>query len=78
MREDFYSSRRPEEELSDLRSDPLEMTNLIDHPDYQDAAWALRTRVQNWMVESNDPLLYGDYPPTKLQRERAEQNPSDN
>jgi len=78
MKDEFYGSRRPEEELYDLRSDPLEQRNLIGDPDYQDAAWTLRTRVQNWMEESNDPLLYGDYPPAKLQRERAEQQPSDN
>lgn len=78
MREDYYRSKRPQEELYDLDKDPLEMNNVIDHPDYQDAAWALRTRVYNWMVESNDPLLYGDYPPTKAQRERAEKQPSDN
>lgn len=78
MREDFYSSRRPEEELYDLRVDPLEQCNVIDDAAYADVAWTLRTRVQNWMVETNDPLLYGDYAPAKAQRERAEKTPSDN
>jgi len=30
------------------------------------------------MAETNDPLLYGDYPPTKAQRERLEQRQFDN
>ncbi len=78
MKEDFYNSVRPEEELYDLQRDPLEQHNVIDEPDYQDVAWQLRTRVYNWMVETNDPLLYGDYPPTRAQRERAEERPMDN
>ncbi|MGD9497039.1 MAG: sulfatase [Armatimonadota bacterium] len=78
MKEDFYNQVRPEEELYDLQSDHLELHNLIDDPAYQDVAWQLRTRVYNWMVETNDPLLYGDYPPTKAQRERNEGRPMDN
>ncbi len=78
MIEDFYNEVRPEEELYDLEADPLEQNNVIDDPDHQDAAWRLRTRVYDWMVETNDPLLYGDYAPTKLQRERAENEPLDN
>ncbi len=78
MKEDFYSAVRPTEELYDLDSDPLEMNNLIADPDYDDAAWTLRTRVQNWMVETNDPLLYGDYAPAREQRERNESKPMDN
>ncbi len=78
MKDEFYASRRPEEELYDLAKDPLEMNNVIDDPVYADTAWTLRTRVQSWMVESNDPLLYGDWPPAKLQRERGQERPTDN
>ncbi len=78
MIEDFYSSVRPTEELYDLDRDPLEMNNVIDDAAYDDIAWTLRTRVQGWMVETNDPLLYGDYAPTTRQRERNENNPMDN
>jgi len=78
MKEDFYSSVRPNEELYDLDADPLETNNVIDDAAYDDVAWTLRTRVQSWMVETNDPLLYGDYAPTTKQRERNEENPMDN
>ncbi len=78
MKEDFYNEVRPAEELYDLRADPLEQNNIIDDPAYEDVAWQLRTRVYNWMDETNDPLLYGDYPPTKEQRERIEERPMDN
>ncbi|MGC9319630.1 MAG: sulfatase family protein [Armatimonadota bacterium] len=78
MIDDFYNEVRPTEELYDLARDPLEQENVIDDPAYDDIAWTLRTRVHTWMVETNDPLLYGDYPPTRLQRERAEERPMDN
>ena len=78
MKDEFYGSRRPPEELYDLRSDPLEMHNLIDDPAYAEVAERLRARVQDWMVETDDPLLYGDYAPTKLQRERGERKELDN
>ena len=74
----FFRPTKPAEELYDLQRDPLEQHNVIDDPAYQDVAWQLRTRVYNWMVETNDPLLYGDYPPTRAQRERAEERPMDN
>ncbi len=78
MKEDFYNEVRPTEELYDLDNDPLEMQNVIDDGDYDDIAWTLRTRVHNWMVETNDPLLYGDYAPTTKQRERLEERDMDN
>ncbi len=78
MKADFYDSVRPAEELYDLQRDPLEQHNVIDDPDHEDIAWQLRARVYDWMVETNDPLLYGDYPPTKAQRERNEERPMDN
>ena len=78
MKADFYDAVRPAEELYDLRHDPMEQRNVFDEPEYQSVAWELRSRVYNWMVETNDPLLYGDYAPTKAQRERLEERPMDN
>ncbi len=78
MKADYYNEVRPAEELYDLESDPLEMNNLIDDEAHSDAAWTLRTQVHNWMVETNDPLLYGDYAPTRLQRERLEEYGTEN
>lgn len=52
------------EELYDLARDPLETHNLIEHPDYQAVATALREKVAAWMHETNDPLLNGPVPGT--------------
>ena len=78
VRDEFYGTSRPEEELYDLEEDPLEMNNVIDGPEYADVADELRRRVQTWMEETNDFLLYGDCPPTRLQRERLERRELDN
>jgi len=77
-RDEFYATRRPQEELYDLEQDPLEMSNLIDDPDHAEVAERLRKRVADWMLETNDPLLYGDVPPTARQRERLEERQLDN
>ncbi len=45
-----------EDELYDLESDPDETRNLINHPDYLDAAQDLRQRLLAWMAETQDPL----------------------
>ncbi|MBD3195303.1 MAG: sulfatase-like hydrolase/transferase [Candidatus Lokiarchaeota archaeon] len=50
---------RPEEELYDLKKDPHENTNLIEDDDYSNILYDLRTRLNNWMVNTNDPLLRG-------------------
>lgn len=78
MREEYYGSTRPAEELYDLQTDPLEHNNLIYDPAHADVVAALRGQVTTWMHETNDPLLYGDIPPTRLQRERQENKPQDN
>lgn len=78
MKDEYYGTRRPQEELYDLEKDPLERNNLIGDPVYAGVAEQLRAQVQGYMVETNDPLLYGDIPPTKLQRERIEEWLADN
>jgi len=78
LRAEFYGTQRPAEELYDLLADPLEQNNVIDDPAYADIAQELRRRVQTWMEETNDALLYGDVPPTKAQRERIESAQLDN
>ncbi|WP_276256547.1 sulfatase family protein [Halomontanus rarus] len=57
---EYYSESRPEEELYDLKADPLERENLVDDPDYETAADELRQAVDNWMEDTDDPLLDGD------------------
>jgi arylsulfatase A-like enzyme len=78
MREDCYGTRRPMEELYDLERDPLERSNVIDDPAYRDVAARLRAQVEQYMLDSNDPLLYGDIPPSAEQAERIKQWLADN
>ena len=43
------------DELYDLAADPAELHNLIDHPEYEDVRGAMRTRLADWMHETDDP-----------------------
>jgi len=44
------------DELYDLRTDPAEVENLIDHPDYTGIRNALHERLLDWMYEKRDPF----------------------
>ncbi|MHA1268403.1 MAG: sulfatase family protein [Candidatus Helarchaeota archaeon] len=58
---------KPKEELYDLINDPLEKNNLIKNPKYKSIANKLRSKLQNWMIETNDPILNGTiYPPLRF------------
>jgi arylsulfatase A-like enzyme len=72
MREEYYGSRRPVEELYDLEADPLERTNLAGDPAHEETLRALRAEVEGWMRDTGDGLLQGDWPPTEAQRLRLE------
>jgi N-sulfoglucosamine sulfohydrolase len=50
------------ERLHDLFFNPGEGRNSIDDPDYADVAADLRSRLHEWMVQTNDPLLHGPVP----------------
>jgi len=77
-RDEFYGSSRPEEELYDLRDDPLEQHNLAADPRHEATLRQLRDRVREWMEATDDPLLAGDVAPTPEQRERlSEGEPND-
>jgi arylsulfatase A-like enzyme len=50
------------EQLYDLVLDPNEMRNLIADPRLEDVAGDLRSRLQRWMTDTDDPLLDGPVP----------------
>lgn len=51
------------EALHDLFFNPGEGRNVIDEPDYAEIAAELRERLQQWMVNTRDPLLDGPVAP---------------
>jgi N-sulfoglucosamine sulfohydrolase len=50
------------EELFDLYLDPMEAHNLASSPAHTDIRRDLRTRLETWMRETNDPFLNGTLP----------------
>jgi N-sulfoglucosamine sulfohydrolase len=56
---DYVERERPAEALYDRYHDPVERDNLIDDPAHEDVAERLRTRLDDWMAETDDPLLDG-------------------
>jgi N-sulfoglucosamine sulfohydrolase len=50
---------RPEEELYDLKKDPLEHNNLAGVPLFGNERSRLSTVLREWMLETEDPLLDG-------------------
>ena len=55
----------PVEALYDLTLDPGEGTNRIDDPKLSEVLSDLKERLQNWMVETGDPLLQGPVAPAE-------------
>ena len=52
--------KRPREELYDMRKDPDQMKNVASDPDYAETVKKLRTRLMNYLHETNDPRLVDD------------------
>ena len=52
--------RRPPEELYDLQADPLEVRNLANDPDNAERLVSMRTALEAWQRETDDPWLYRD------------------
>ncbi|HEV2108100.1 MAG TPA: sulfatase [Thermomicrobiales bacterium] len=51
------------EQLYDLVFDPHEAHNLMAHAEMAETLTGLRRRLDQWMHETNDPLLHGPIPP---------------
>lgn len=50
----LMAKTRPTEELYDLVADPHEMNNLADDPDFHSELLDLRSRLDRWIVDTND------------------------
>jgi len=62
----------PPEELYDLRTDPLEQTDLATCDNASVVLNTMCNRLQHWMQATQSPLLYGHVPPNDKQRAAAE------
>jgi N-sulfoglucosamine sulfohydrolase len=51
------------DQLYDLVQDPNELVNLAGDPRCAEVLADLRARLEQWMRETNDPLLDGPVPP---------------
>ena len=58
----FADRERDAVQLFDLILDPAERNNLADDPDYAAVKTDLTRRLQDWMEQTNDPLLNGPVP----------------
>ena len=52
----LFQSPRPFEELYDLNDDPHCLVNIVDRPERREALARLRTRLDNWRVETKDVM----------------------
>jgi len=65
---DTFEIPRAEEELYDLENDPNELTNLSSDPAYYKTVSEMRTKLNDWMERTNDPLLKGKIPHPRGQK----------
>ena len=52
----LVAAKRPAEELYDLRIDPLQLVNVAQDPDYRETLAALRLRLTDYLVKTEDPV----------------------
>jgi N-sulfoglucosamine sulfohydrolase len=62
MRESLRSWPRPAVELYDLSADPLERHNLADEPAYAEVKADLLAELDDWLDDTDDPILKGVVP----------------
>ncbi|XP_050409327.2 N-sulphoglucosamine sulphohydrolase [Patella vulgata] len=51
--DEYY--HRPEFELFDFSTDPMELNNLANRPEYQDILKQLKQQLLDWQIETKDP-----------------------
>ena len=59
LKHDWQERPSSPEQLYDLLFDPIEVCNLADQPAYAAIVEQMRSRLEAWMVQTNDPLLHG-------------------
>lgn len=64
----FRAKSKPMEEFYDTHTDPFEIHNLASNPKYFERMSKMRTALDAWITECNDPL---DMPEDKLVRTRV-------
>jgi len=52
----LFAEPRPFEEFYDLQTDPHSLKNVIDSPEHRDPINQLRTRLDNWRVDTEDRM----------------------
>ena len=50
----FLAPIKPAEELYDLQTDPFELNNLAESPEYKQVLTRLRSALEKWMVDTKD------------------------
>lgn len=56
---DLAFSKRPAEELYDLRTDPYQMKNIAADPDYREVKTRLEQKLHRYLTETGDPRVVG-------------------
>lgn len=65
LAENGYSEQRlPDEELYDVRLDPVEACSLVDSSEHSERLRRMRDLMDTWMKRTDDPLLHGPVPPS--------------
>jgi arylsulfatase A-like enzyme len=69
----------PREQLYDIPLDPMEMRNVAGEPAYEGVRADLAARLDDWMRDTDDPLLDGDVPapPGALVNTRDQRSPEE-
>ena len=52
----WLADTKPKEELYDLETDPYEINNLAENPDYFQIKKRLKTALEQWISDNEDPL----------------------